>query len=111
MASSGVASAETNDPVVNVTLYTCPTGGWLFGNRHAMEKAIKKEIPGAVVTHKLGYPFTAACEINGKKKREFGPFAFFAPAICHGACCDAKKTGENARDLLGGAPDAVEMRK
>ena len=93
-ADAAPAAATTT---TEVTLYTCPTGGWVMGNRKPMEEAIKKEIPGAVVKHKIGYPLTAAVEINGKRKREIGPFMFFCPA-CAGknACCSAAKTGKNA---------------
>ena len=55
-ADAAPAAASTT---TEVTLYTCPTGGWVMGNRKPMEEAIKKEIPGAVVKHKVGYPLTA----------------------------------------------------
>ena len=29
-----------------VTLSTCPTGGWLMGNRHVLAAAIKDELGG-----------------------------------------------------------------
>ena len=99
-----------------VTLYTCPTGGWVFGNRKAMEDAIKKELPGCTVKHKLDIPFSAHVSINGVAgKRECGPFMFFLPCGLATACCDATVTGKNAKALNdklaaeGGAPAAVEM--
>ena len=99
-----------------VTLYTCPTGGWVFGNRKAMEDSIKKEIPNACVRHKFDWPFSAHVSINGVAgKRECGPFMFFLPCGLATACCDATVTGKNAKILNdrlkgeGGAPAAVEM--
>ena len=93
-------------------LYTCPTGGWVMGNRHAMEEAIKAEIPGCQVQHKFAYPFTAVAEIDGKKgKREIGPFLFCCPGPVSNACCSASKTGKNAKELAGGAPPTAELMR
>ena len=108
--------APDTSKVTEVVLYTCPTGGWVFGNRHPMEEAIKEQIPGCNVTHRVGWPFTAVVEINGTKgKREIGPFAFCAPAACHGACCSAEPTGKNALALANslnkGSPGAVEAAR
>ena len=106
--------ATTMASATEVTLYTCPTGGWVFGNRKAMENAIKKELPNCSVKHKLDWPFSAHVSINGVKgKRECGPFMFFLPCGLATACCDATVTGKNAKELadkVGDAgPPAVEM--
>ena len=87
-----------NQTPLVVDLYTCPTGGWVLGNRHTMEAAIREELgQDVVVRHGVGAPFTAVCAINGKKgKREIGPFLFCLPAFASNACCDASVTGRNA---------------
>jgi hypothetical protein len=65
--SSGVTPSGAE--MTEVILYTCPTGGWILGNRFLMEHSIKKSIPNAHVTHKVAAPFTAVAAINGKKGR------------------------------------------
>eukprot|EP00729_Bicosta_minor_P007984 gene7984-13661_t len=55
-----------------VTIYTCPTGGWVMGNRHRMEEAVKKEMPDCQVTHKashptVGLPFSCKVNVDAKK--------------------------------------------
>ena len=79
-------SMGNQTPLV-VDLYTCPTGGWVLGNRHTMEAAIREELGQDVVErHGVAAPFTAVCAINGKKgKREIGPFLFCLPAFASNA--------------------------
>jgi len=61
-------SMGNQTPLV-VDLYTCPTGGWVLGNRHTMEAAIREELgQDVVVKHGVAAPFTAVCAINGKKE-------------------------------------------
>ena len=109
-------SMGNQTPLV-VDLYTCPTGGWVLGNRHTMEAAIREDLgQDVVVRHGVAAPFTAVCAINGKKgKREIGPFLFCLPAFASNACCDASVTGRNARllaDSVGANPPAaVEMAR
>ena len=98
------AVQPTDSNIKQVVLYTCPTGGWVMGNRTLMEESIKSEIPNAQVTHKVACPLTAVVEIDGKKgKREVGPFLFFCPASCRPktceSCCNANVTGANAKEL------------
>ena len=100
-------SAVANEVGTQVTLYSCPTGGWVMGNRTTMEACIKEQIPDAQVTHKVGIPFTAVVEINGTKgKRECGPFVYCLPAALHcqafATCCGAEQTGKNAKELYDG---------
>ena len=84
-----------------VTLYSCPTGGWVMGNRFAMEDGIKA-VAGkdCIVKHKVGMPLTAVVEVGGRSKRECAPLSMIAPCNVFGRFFSATSTGELAKDLL-----------
>ena len=85
-----------------VTLYSCPTGGWVMGNRYAMEKSIKEHMPNSQVEHKLGCLLTSTVVIDGKAKSEFLPLAMILP---FNACFNYKRadsTGKLAKSLAAG---------
>ena len=67
-----------------VTLYSCPTGGWLLGNRFEMENAIKSECAGDVeVEHKVGCILTSTVVVDGKSQQQFAPLAMLVPGSTH----------------------------
>ena len=83
-----------------VTLYSCPTGGWVMGNRFVMEKGIKESLgKDCTVRHKVGCPLTAVVEIDGKSKREFMPLSMIVPFNVFGGCFGAASTGKIAKSL------------
>lgn len=96
-----------------VTLYSCPTGGWVMGNRFALEDGIKKECgEECVVKHKVGCFLTATVAIDGYgSKSEFLPLAMIAPFNACTKVIKATSTGKKAQALLlasAGKPLAVD---
>lgn len=87
-----------------VTLTSCPTGGWVMGNRHTMAEAIKTEMgEGTQVQHRVGCPLMSVVSIDGRSKRQCMPLAMIVP--CSRSCgVSAKSTGQTARALAGGSP-------
>lgn len=88
--------------MTEVTLYSCPTGGWVMGNRYCMEDAIKEELgKDTIVNHKVGCMLTAVVEVNGKSKRQFMPLAMIVPFNVFARCISATSTGDLAKSLVG----------
>ena len=86
-----------------VTLYSCPTGGWLMGNRYAMESAIKRELgPDCTVNHKLGCILTSTVVANGQSRREFLPLAMILPFNACFKYYEADTTAKLAKSLVSG---------
>merc|ERR1740130_1499875 len=96
-----------------VTLHSCPTGGWLMGNRHTMADAIKAELgAGTQVEHRLGCFLTSVVTVDGASKRQCMPLAMIIPCS-KSLGISAQSTGRNAKALAApaGGPASVEMSR
>ena len=90
-----------------VTLYSCPTGGWVMGNRFVLEDSIKKECGDqCVVKHKVGCILTATVVVDGESKTEFMPLAMITPLNACTKFIKAKSIGSSAKALFNAAGDA-----
>ena len=83
-----------------VTLYSCPTGGWLLGNRFELERSIKAACGQNVeVKHKVGCLLSSTLEVDGQSKRQLAPLAMILPGNYFGYF-KATSTGKEAKALL-----------
>ena len=89
-----------------VTLYSCPTGGWVMGNRFVMEDAIMAELGSeCIVKHKVGWPLMATVEVGGNSRKECLPLAMITPFNVLAKCFNAASTGKISKDLLSDGTD------
>ena len=91
-----------------VTLYSCPTGGWVMCNRFVMEDAIIASCgPDTKVTHKVGCMLTALVEVNGKSRREWLTPAMIVPGNALAKCIPARTIGRTAKALMTETTDTL----
>ena len=60
-----------------ITIFSCPTGGWVMNNRKRVESEILKVHPNAEVSHSCGYPFTIMVSNNGVDGKRHCAFPLF----------------------------------
>ena len=76
------------------------------GNRIPVAEAIREKLPGAIVEHKCGAPFTVRSEVDGKKSAtECLPLYALVPACCFSRRvqdCDTKDGRLRRRGVDGG---------
>lgn len=87
------------------------------GNRIPVAEAICEKLPGAIVEHKCGAPFTVRSEVDGKKSAtECLPLYALVPACCFSRrlCKTAiQKTADYAvaASMAGGPPPTERMAR
>lgn len=97
-AQEGMANPNPNPK--KVTLYSCPTGGWLMGNRFELERSIKISCGKDVeVQHKVGCLLSSTIEVDGQSKQQIAPLAMILPGNYFGYF-KASTTGAEAKALL-----------
>ena len=100
-----------SDSEPKVVIATCPTGGWVFGNRKRIEAEVLKKMPNAKIEHQCACLLTTVLSVNGKQgKRDCCPMMFACPSCFK--CCSAEKYATDAYlppAASGGSPEAVEM--
>lgn len=100
----------TTTTPTKIKVNTCPTAGWVMGNRKPLEEQIKKDFGDDVeIEHNVGAIFFCSIEIGDQKQRQCLPKYFCCPAFISRRIFaeEFETTSKNALAML--PPDTADM--